>query len=158
MLPSRGQDAKKEGSHCRRLPFFLYRFEMKISIILIFFLSQFIMMNCSKKSKNISKQEMIKKIQVGDPQFKEIEEPSKLIDCSLYISDCKKVYRATVLGYEVFLVEFSSEYHASREASRKKTISVSNWLIDNIQNEKLLQSFFIKYLQIENTNQDLSVD
>lgn len=107
----------------------------------------FLLISCSSDVEVASKSEIFDAILIGDPNAKEIKEISHIVNCTLYTEPCQNVSRATVMGYEIFLVEFENEEQARREARKKMTLYRKNWIFDNIQNEKPLLDFFRKHLE-----------
>ena len=96
--------------------------------------------SCSlKKEKDdqplVSESYILEKLQTIDDKFQTIKENSKLINCQLYKKGCLKVFRASLLKYEIFVVQMESRELASLESKRVQGLSYENWLFDNIQNE-----------------------
>ncbi len=96
--------------------------------------------SCSSKNNQedhalVSESYILEKLQRIDRKFQTIKENSTLINCQLYKKGCRKVFRASLLKYEIFVVEMESRELATREAQRVQGLSYENWLFDNIQKE-----------------------
>jgi hypothetical protein len=109
--------------------------------LLLFIFWFFDFTSCSKKEIPLSERPrvaekiILEKLQRLDSKFETIKDTSSTVNCSLYVSGCLKVFRALILGYEVFVVEMQNEELSQLEAKRNQGIYFGNWFIDNIKNE-----------------------
>ena len=123
---------------------------MKVRIPL-FLLLPFLLFFCAKKEIPLSERPQIpekiilEKLQKLDHKFEKIKDASKIVNCALYIEGCLKVFRAAVMGYEIFVIEMRNDELAEIESKRVFGIQYGNWFFDNIKNEPPL----IKKLQNE---------
>jgi hypothetical protein len=121
---------------------------MKKIIFLLIFVVLF--SRCSSEKEQVYSQlELMYMIYDGDKNATDIslEETPTKIDCRYYSKGCRAFYRGLVKGYEVHFVEFETSAIAKKEATKKKTLYTRNWMIDYIQNEKILFNFFKNYLK-----------
>jgi len=111
---------------------------MNISKIICCFVLYLLNSSCQKNQELIvSEQEILQRISVIDPKTRLLPEETQGITCKIYnkFSTCKKVLRTLFFGLEIILVEFSREKSAQIYARELKTLSLGNWIVDNIQKE-----------------------
>lgn len=124
---------------------------MKKLVLTILIITSFA---CSKKeSQNIHRFDLLQKIKANDSSFKDLYEGNwvnfeehPIINCSLYHSSCYRAHRVKIIGYEVFMVEFTGPTHVAEEAKRVKGVYIGNWLFDNVKGEKPVIDFLVKTL------------